>query len=343
VIKMAGIGHLDEFSKPSLRGLVDETEEQRVPTLADKYLPNAEVYSRTFAYDIIKNNTHIAAMIGYGAEAPIMDRDAVASMHGEIAKMGIKHVVTEEELLAIFEARNAGEKQNVVERLVVKGVELVEAIQRRINVIKMEAIMKGTFEHVNKGVKVSLDFGIPANHKIDLKGVNDNWLDVDKDVIGDLLDAVKIYEDTNGITPQDMLISREIMHRLQNNLMIVNESGRPDGAKRTSEAEVVDVLRSYGLPPITVVTDRKVNIKRMDQDAYETIEFMPHNRVVLVSQNVGEYLVGITVENGFRPGINLSVHDNDEPIMSYFKAVAAGFPAVEKPELIMHMDVLPAE
>ena len=335
---MAGISHLREFSKDALRGLVDETLKESVPKLADKYLPNAEIYSRTFAYDIIKNNAHIAAMIGYGAEAPIVDRDAVARMHGEIAKMGLKYVVTEDELLAINEARNNDEKSAMVERLVTKGVDLVEAIQKRIDVIKMEAITKGTFEYNKNNVKVDIDFGIPAEHKIALTAGND-WDDENRDVIGDLLEAVKQYEDTNGQSPEDMLVSREVMARLQKNLLIVAEAGRPEGATRVSQAEVVDVLQSYGLPAVTVVTDRKVTVRNVYTGENETIEFMPSNRVVFASSNVGEFLIGVTVENDFRPGINLSVYDKQEPIESVIKAVAAGFPALERPELILHLDV----
>ena len=37
----------------------------------------------------------------------------------------------------------------MVERLTVKGLDLVEAISRRIDVIKMEALTKGTFAYLS--------------------------------------------------------------------------------------------------------------------------------------------------------------------------------------------------
>jgi len=340
---MAGITHLREFQKDTLRGLVDESVEARVPSLGDQFLPNAETYSRTFAYDIIKKSTHLGAMIGYGAEPPIVDRDAVARMHGEIAKMGIKYVVTEEELLSIHEARNNNEKANMVDQLITKGLDLVEMIQRRIDLIKMEALTKGTFIYHENNVHIDVDFGVPAEHKLDLSSEQTDWDDEERDVIGDLLHAVKIYEDTTGQAPEQMLISREIMARMQTNLLIVAESGRPDGALRTSQSEVQDVLSSYGLPQVVVVTDRKATVKALDSDDMKTYEFMPENRVVFLSQGVGQFLVGITVENNFQPGINLSAYDKMEPIESILRAVAAGFPAVERPELIMHFDVFDVE
>lgn len=335
---MAGIAHLDEFKRETLRGLVDETVQDRVPTLADRFMPNAEIYSRTFAYDIIKNSQHIAAMIGYGAEPPVVDRDAVAKMHGEITKMGLKYVVTEDELLAIFEARNEDERQSTIDRLVLKGVNLVDAIQRRIDVMKMEAIAKGKFEYNEKGVKAVVDFGLPAEHKIALAS-GANWDTAGRDIVGDLLEWNATYEAANGKQPDAILVSREVFNKMAKNSTVIAEAGRPAGSTRASLDDVQSVLEANGLPQITIVADRKVTVKNPYTGADETIEFMPVNRVVFVSEGLGEFLMGVTVENDFRPGIALEAYDKNEPVESVLRAVAAGFPAVMKPELLLHADV----
>jgi len=338
---MAGITHLKEFQKPALRGLVDASVQDAVPTLGDRFLPNANIYSNTFAYDIIKTNKYIGAMIGYGSEPPVVDRDAVASKMGEIAKMGLKYIATEEELLALHQARNDGEKSAMVDRLTLKGVDLVNAINRRIGVIKMEALTKGTFAYNKNGVKVSVDFGVPAENKVALTSPND-WSDVNRDVIADLLGWVASYETTNGQSPSVILMSREAQAKLLVNRVIVTEAGRPDGSTRVSQAELNEVLGGFGLPPIQVVTDRKVTVKDIYSGNDEVIEFMPSNRIVMLSEGIGEFLLGPTVENDFQPGIVLEAKDKDEPIESILRAVAAGFPALEKPSLIFHADVFTA-
>ncbi|WP_141431909.1 major capsid protein [Bacillus sp. 03113] len=335
---MAGITHLKEFQKPSLRGLIDATVQDAVPTLGDRFLPNANVFSNTFAYDVIKTNKYIGAMIGYGSEPPVVDRDAVASKIGEIAKMGLKYIATEEELLALHQARNDGEKSAMIDKLTLKGVDLVQAIQRRIDVIKMEALTKGNFAYNKNGVKVSVDFGIPAEHKLALTSPND-WSDVNRDVIADLLGWVSTYEATNGQSPAVILMSREAQAKLLVNKVIVAEAGRPTGSNRVSQAELNEVLGGFGLPPIQIVTDRKVTVKDIYSGNDEVIEFMPANRIVMLSEGVGEFLLGPTVENDFQPGIALEAKDKDEPIQSILRAVAAGFPALEKPSLIFHADV----
>ncbi|AYV74320.1 major capsid protein [Bacillus sp. PK3-056] len=338
---MAGITHLKEFQKPSLRGLVDASVRDAVPTLGDRFLPNANTYSNTFSYDIIKTNKYIGAMIGYGSEPPVVDRDAVASKMGEIAKMGLKYIATEEELLALHQARNDGEHAAMVDKLTLKGVDLVNAIQRRIDVIKMEALTKGNFAYNKNGVKVSVDFGVPAEHKVALTAGAD-WNETDRDVIADLLGFVATYEATNGQSPSVILMSREAQAKLLTNKIIVTEAGRPVGSTRVSQAELNEVLGGFGLPPIQVVTDRKVTVKDIYTGNDEVIKFMPANRIVMLSEGIGEFLLGPTVENDFQPGIVLEAKDKDEPIQSILRAVAAGFPALEKPSLIFHADVYTA-
>lgn len=338
---MAGITYLEQFQKPALRGLVDATlaDRNEVPTLGDRFLPDDRIFSNTFAYDIIKKSQHIGAMIGYGAEPPVVDRDAVASKMGEIAKMGLKYIATEEELLALNQARNDGERQSMIDRLTVKGVDLVNAIARRVDVIKMEALTKGTFVYNKNGVKVTVDFGIPAENKVALTGTN-AWSDISADVIGDLLDWVDAYTVTNGKAPDVILMSREVQALLLKNTVIVTEArGLNSGATRVSVDELNSVLGGYGLPPVQIVTNRKITVKDIYTGQDETIEFFPINRVVMLSEGVGNFLYGPTVENNFQPGIVLEAKDKDEPIQSILRTVAAGFPAVEAPSLIFHADV----
>ncbi|WP_103110272.1 major capsid protein [Brevibacillus reuszeri] len=338
---MAGITYLEQFQKPALRGLVDATlaDRNEVPTLGDRFLPDDRIFSNTFAYDIIKKSQHIGAMIGYGSEPPVVDRDAVASRMGEIAKMGLKYIATEEELLALNQARNDGERQSMIDRLTVKGVDLVNAIARRVDVIKMEALTKGTFTYNKNGVKVTIDFGIPAENKVALTGTS-AWSDISADVIGDLLDWVDAYTVANGKAPDVILMSREVQALLLKNTVIVTEArGLNSGATRVSVDELNSVLGGYGLPPVQVVTNRKVTVKDIYTGQDETIEFFPVNRVVMLSEGVGNYLYGPTVENNFQPGIVLEAKDKDEPIQSILRTVAAGFPAVEAPSLIFHADV----
>lgn len=336
---MATFKHLKEFQEPQLRGIVDETLEQRVPGFADRFLPDGQTYSTTFAYDVIKKTNHIAAMIGFGAEPPVMDRDAVAQRMGKLAKFGLKYVVTEEELLALNQARSNSERQNMIDRLTIKAADLVNALAQRVDVAKAEAIAKGSLSYDKNGVKVSVDFGIPAEHKIALSS-SDDWSNQSHDIIGDLLEWVQTYEDANGQQPDVILVSREVQALMLKNSVIVTEAGRPEGSTRVSEQELQSVLGGYGLPPVEVVLQRKITARNVYTGEDETIEFFPVNRVVMVSQGVGEFLYGPTVENNYQPGIVLQAYDKGpDPIESVLRVAAVGFPVIENPYLLFHADV----
>jgi len=322
---MAGITYLKEFQEPALRGIVEELEEQRqnAPTIGDRFLPDDQIYSTTFAYDIIKKSNHIAAMIGYGAEPPVIDRDAVAHKMGEVAKMGLKYIATEEELLALNQARSNDERSAMIERLIARGADLVQAVRRRVDVAKMEAIAKGKFEYNKNGVKIVVDFGIPSEHKIALTSPND-WANPDHDVIGDLLAWNDLYVNTNGRQPDLILLPREVQALLLKNTVIVNEArGAQSGATRVSVDELQTVLGGYGLPPVEVVANRQIVVKDVYTGQDEEIEFFPVNRVVFVSEGLGNFLFGPTVENNFRPGIVLQAYDKQEPIQSILRVAAA--------------------
>lgn len=341
---MAGITFLKEFQKPALRGLVDAMRDDRLetPTFADKYMPNENIYSNTFAYDVIKKSNNIAAMIGVGSEPPVVDRDAVASRMGELAKYGLKYIATEEELLQLNQPRNNAEQGALIDKLLVKGADLVKALEDRIQISKVQAIAQGGIDYNKNGVKVKIDFtqDMPEENKVALTG--DTWANADHDVIGDLMSWVEDYEKNAGVRPTEILLSREIQALLLKNSVVVTEAVGSDksGRGRVSVDELNGVLAGYDLPKVTVVSKRKAVVKDIYTGEDETIEYFPKNRIVMISEGVGSFLFGPTAENDFQPGMVLDAYDKQEPIESIMRVAAAGFPVVEQPNLLFHADVL---
>lgn len=333
---MAGITHLKQFQKPALRGLVDQTMAEAPLTLADRFLPTETTFDRRFAYDIIKNNSFVAEYIGYGAEPPVVDRNALASKSGEIAYFGLKHILTYEELQSINEYRSDEEHAAMIDKLTVKAVDLLNGSRKLINLAKMEALTKGRFEPAGN-IKVGFTYEIPAENKVAWTAGSD-LNTASFDVIGALMTEVDKYVAANGKTPDVMWISRELNAKLLRNANIIVEAGRPSGSTRVSQEELDAVLTSFDLPPIQVIGERKTTWKDTYTDALITREFMPVNRIVMLSEGAGEYLLGPTLENDFKPGLFMEAYDKKEPIQSVIRTVGAGFPILEKPSLVHHID-----
>jgi len=335
---MSGITHLEEFQKPALKALVDLTEADAVSNIADAFLPTVTTYDRKFAYDIVKTNSYLASYIGYGAEPPVIDRDAVASKMGEIAYFGLKDILTYEELQSIHEARNDAERAATIAKITQRNIKLLNGLRDLIFLGKMEALTKGRLDFTQGKNKVTFDFGVPAENKVALTDGND-FDSTTFDIIGFLLEQTQKYADMNGEQPEVMWMSREVQAKLLVNAGIITEAGRPEGSTRVNQEQLNDVLASYGLPAIQIITQRSKRYKDLASDDFIQREFMPVNRIVMLSRGVGEYLLGPTLENNFQPGLFLEAYDKKEPIQSILRAVGAGFPAPSDPKKIMHLDV----
>ncbi|MBM7600432.1 hypothetical protein JOC34_002823 [Virgibacillus halotolerans] len=333
-----GITQLEEFQQPVLKGLVDATVENVIPSFADEYLQDEQIFSPNFTYDIFKANPSIAGFVGYGSEPPVMDRDEVAKGVGEVAKMGHKYIMTYEELMALHQAKTNDETRAIVDRLVMKNSKLVENVKKLASVSKLQAIAQGTFSYDRNKVKINVDYKVPEDHKIALTSGND-WAEADHDVIGDLLEWNEKYIESNGKQADLILMTRETQALLLKNAVIVAESGRPENATRVNADELSSVLGAYGLPAIKVITER-FNVF-VDDHTGETVrqELFPVNRVVFVSKEVGKFYYGPTLENNMKPGIVLLAEDLRQPIRSVVEAHAAGFPVITTPSLLLHADV----
>lgn len=343
---MASIENLKEFQAPALRGFVDESMKDNFEEFAfiETYMKDETVWSRTYAYDIIQRTQHIAAMIGLGAEKPVIDRHAAAKAMAEIVDFGLQDVVTVEELMEIAEAQNSNNDaryRDLVSKLLNRAADLLQALQLRKRVEKLKAVTLGYNDYDSNGVKVQLDYGIPDEHKVALTGT-DAWSNADKDVIGDILGFQATYSKSNGgKKPEAMLITREVLNVLTQNTLLIAEAGRPEGVNRISITEVQDVLSRYGLPQITVVEETHTNYRDPYTGEDIEMELFPQNRVVFVSQNAGKFLVGPNPdEANFRPVVVMDAYDERKPRRSVMEVSVSGFAVLDQPSLVFHADVI---
>jgi len=344
---MAGITHIAGLKPEVLGALAKEVDRTALEVQDDLagFLPDEEIFDMEYAAKIVRNTSQLAGMIGFGAEPPIRDRDQVASIIGDIAKYGGKQIITENELLKLHNPRNGQEFQALVDAITADGAKMVKETRDRINLAKMQAIGTGKVEFDNNNVKVDIDFTdyIPDEQKIVLTGDN-TWDNPDHDVIGDLLDWNSEYEDANGKQADAIYLSRKLQALLLKNSVIVNEAvGGATNRGRVNESELNSVLGGYNLPPIRVVKRTKSKVLPYGAAATKEITTFPENRIVFVSQGVGTFKLGPTIENNFQPGIVLQAYDKEEPIQSILRTAAGGFPVIEQPSLLLYADVTPED
>src|SRR5699024_1598113 len=254
---MAGINHLSEVQAEKLNKLVDvlAKEKNEGETIGNEFLTMKNGYSNKFAYDLIQKKTHNASYIGFGSEPPVMDRDAVASRHGELAKLGIKHIVTEEELLSIHQARSNAEQRAMVDQLVAKGVDLVNAVYLQIEVSRLKALFLGEFSYNDGNDEIGLDYGV--ENKVELTGT-EAWDTETATPLSDLIKWNVEYADRNVQAADLFLMSRKTRVMLQTLPEIVTELRGSSPATTVSVSALHEVLGAYDLPESRVVERRSV-------------------------------------------------------------------------------------
>lgn len=344
---MAGITHIAELKPESLGRLAKEVDRQALEIQDDilGFLPDEPIYDLEFAYNVVKTTSQMGAMIGFGAEPPVRDRDEVAKRMGEIAKFGWKDIVTENELLKLHNPRNDAEFKALVDAITANGAKMVKETRDRINVSKLQALATGQVTYDDNNVKITIDFteDMPAEHKIVLTGDN-TWANPEHDVIGDLMEWNNQYVETNGKKADVIYLTRKLQALLLKNAVIVNEvAGTANsGRVRVSNEELNTVLGAYGLPPVRLIAKTSANVKSPITGQVNKIDLFPENRVLFVSKGAGTFKLGPTVENNFQPGIVLQAYDKFEPIQSILRTAAAGFPVIENPGLLLYADVIEA-
>src|SRR5699024_10350329 len=152
------------------------------------------------------------------------------------------------------------------------------------------------------------------------------------------------YQEENGKQAYKINMPRKSLALLLKNARISNEASGigNSGRTRISNEEITTVLSTDGLTSITDVKNTEARTKKPATDEFERVELFPEGRVIFIYLDVGKFLMGPAVENNFQPGIVLEAKDMDEPIQSILRAVAMGFPIIEKPSLLLYADVIPA-
>src|SRR5690606_36474328 len=186
-MKMAGITHLKELRPEVIGALTQVIEKQALEIQEDilGILQDENHYDLEFAYNVVKTTSQMGAMIGFGCEPPIRDRDEVARRMGEVAKFGWKDIITENEVHKLHNPRNGGEFKALVDAITANGAKMVKETRDRMNLAKLQAIGTGQVAYDDNNVKITIDFteDMPAEHKVVLTGQN-TWANPEHDVIG---------------------------------------------------------------------------------------------------------------------------------------------------------------
>jgi len=348
---------LEEFQGPRFLGFV-----RNVPTppafMGTRWLPDRTVFDLAFEYVMgAQERPVMAHVMGWDSEAPIHGRPPLGQrVSGELPPIKRKARISEKEIIRFLTPRaGTPDVQTAISSVYGLTGALLDAVQARVEWLRMKALSEDTVIYNEGGVQFAFDYGITAAYQINVNtdaAYSTWWSDtansnplIDSQTLADAIDL------GTGFRPGEMIMSTRVLGYLLNNANLrAMIRGTAAPAAVLTRAELDTLWTLYNLPPI-VTYDVRVQSENAD-GSYTEVRTMAENKVVFVpggGATLGETLWGPTAESrpligtpmaSQAPGIYAVTYGQEEPPSEWIKAVGVAFPSMPGANLLGQMQVL---
>lgn len=290
---------------------------------------------QSLEFDLIKGAGRIpvvASVHGFDTESEIGSREA-SKMALEAALIKRKMQLTEREIIALENPRNAAEQTYLMQNVYNDIDVLVAGVNARVEQMRMEVLARGTVTLAENGLSAVIDYKVPDENKEVLLGA-DAWSDPTSNPIQDIIR----WSNSLGTNPTRILTSNTIVgtmltHPNVKAAVLGNDSGRI-----LTVGELNTFLAGAQLPRIATY-DAQFR-KQAKDGSYTKQRYFPENAFVLFGDGaLGETLFGPTAEEirlTRDPSIETSkignvlamvYEENVDPVSTWTKAVATAIPS----------------
>lgn len=356
------LAELDEFAPNAFLGYV-----RSVPApqgfIGEQFLPNRTIPDIDFEYFLGANKRPVMAHImGFDSEAPLHGRPGLAQkVSGELPPIKRKARIGEKEIIRFLTPRVGTDDQaRAVEQVYQTTGDLLDAVQARVEWLRLQALSEDKVIYDESGVKFQFDFGIDDSLQIDLSGANPvdgtgadvtakgfgkNWKDLaNSNPVRDLQILNQLAVQKFGRAYSKFVASGEVAQYLPNNLALKKLARGGSSANATADSamltpgEINSVFAQYQLPEY-VPYDTLIQKENAD-GTYSDVRPLASNKSFLVTDGFSSQnwtLWGPTAESrilygtalaGQAPGIWAQTYSQDEPPAEYVKAAAIAFPSM---------------
>lgn len=325
--------HLDEFQRDQLQGYVENVPAQR-EYLLESFMPTDPSYDINFAYNVINGKyANSASITGWNASAPLRDKKEIEKAFAEVAKVQHGVRLDEKELLAFNRPRSDEERAQVVEYVYSTTDDLSQGVDDIEEYMRAQAIYTGglKYDDDKEDIHIDVDFGVPEGNKIN---VTTNWSESKSNPLEDLQASVKQYQKNNQRRkPAVMHITSATESLLLKNEQVRTQVyGNNNGGRLLTKDDVQNALSALGLPPYQV-NDDVIIVND------EEVQLLEDNKVVLLGSELGNTVLGPTIENEYNPGKFVLPEISNNPPSQTVIVGEAVFPALKRPQSIVIMSV----
>jgi len=327
---MAGLAQYSEyFTNPLFTDTLKEIP-VKAEYIGQRFLPLAETYDTKFHESVITRQADMANLVSSDAESPLTDRDPLRHVSGEIADISQSYIVTKEEMGALMDKGNPGKRKIAEKQLLNKTRTIKENVDARIEWLRWQALGEGAMTYNKNGIILTTDFGVQFK-----KTAATRWDDVTPQIIKDYEGWVQEYVDKNGVRPSVFITSIKAIRVVLSNPGLIKSVTGTD-YKLLTLSELNAFLTDRQLPPMEAF-DTTVTYRDPNNDGVRTTSrLLSEKKGIFLREGgeVGEQLLGPTVENEMNPGIFGRTIRMDRPMRDIIEVVASSFPKITSPDLI---------
>ncbi|MDM5193538.1 major capsid protein [Bacillus hominis] len=325
---------LDEFKRETLIGYVESLEIPFTSTTL-QFLPrDKQIFSLDFGMDIYEKHNVVAANLNeFGTPAPLRDKQGLARVFGEVAKMSHKYRFDERDALTIMNPRHDKERQQVIDKAFDYVDNLKMGVEETEEYLRTSILYKGKIDYNIDGFTVEIPFNVPKAVKVITK-----WSDHENsNPIKDLIDLIEKFKKTNaGRKPLELHMSNlAYLDILQSKSIIGNIKGSAGGM--VTPEELANFLTRWKIPPI-VTNDLEITFENGKTERY-----LPENRIVFLGidgkSSLGSTVEGPTKAKKGQPGVYVKTWEEDNTGDEFIEIGKAAFPELNYPSGVMQIDV----
>lgn len=290
----------------------------------------------------------MASVQAFGAEAQIASREGFDKVTGEIPTIKRKIPLNGKALVAL-RREGAGDVELVRNTLYNDLDNMVDAVNARIEQMRIDAVATGQIVLNENGVVMTVDYLVPAGHKVVLAGVN-LWSDaVNATPITNIQSWVNTIVADTGVTPERALTSNTVVANMLKSAevrkLIYGDNG---GSRAVSLNQLNELMTAMSLPRIATYD---LQVRRQNADGtYTAGRFFPENKFVLLpGAALGETLMGPTedamldadIDTAEIAGIYAAVYkESMDPPVIFTKAAACSIPTFPMADTVFQAQVL---
>lgn len=337
---MAGLANLSEFFENPLFTETIREVPVEASYIGTRFLPTEDTYDIDFNESVIERQADMADIVDSGAELPLTDRDPMRRVSGAIVDMGQSYIVSKKELAAMMDKGNEARRTLAVKQLLNKTAQVKKNLDARIEWMRWQALGSGVMVYDKAGIKLALDFGIPAGNKVTAAV---KW-DASSGTIA-ILDNYELwvqdYVDLNGVKPDVFVAGIGVIRKMLNDpairLAITGLSG-----KLITLTELNEWLVGRELPRVEAFDASVTYRDPTTGGTRSTARLLDAKKGVFLKEggDIGVQLLGPTYEGNMEPGIFSRTFTMERPVREVIEVVGASFPKIQNPKLIKIATVL---